>query len=420
MLGQGTPTRPFASFAPTRPALAACAGSLRQARRVQLATGGSQGWLEGPCGHPGYASPEVLSWIVDGTRRTPYGFAADVWSLGVLLYTMLCGLAPFRGESPAQLLRAMTSKKVDFPAQLEDGSATCWARVSLAAKDLVQQMLQLDPAARPSVEGALQHAWIQDVYDRDAVRAAVVSLREWEKSRVQDWSATRGDRVAWPARSHQESAAPWRLREQSGGAEEAGGRGPLRLISSWLNGWLRGRQHRRVLLLGLDGGGKSTLLEQFKRQAGSEPARPAPTIGHDIAHFERGACSFTVCDIGGQRRARTQWARYLTSGPDESSGHVNESQAIVFVVDAADPARLPEAREELEGLLRDPRLHKTALLVFVNKMDVDGALSVADVGDKLGLSREPSDRRCGVRGGSTRTGEGAVEVLDWVAATGGA
>ena len=144
--------------------------------------------------------------------------------------------------------------------------------------------------------------------------------------------------------------------------------------------------------------------------------RPTPTIGHDIAYFERGACSFTVCDIGGQRRARTQWARYLSL--DEASGQFNESHTIVFVVDAANSARLPEARGELEGLLRDPRLQSIALLVFANKMDIDVALPMAEVGDGLGFSQAPSfARRCCVRGGSTRTGEGVVDVLDWVAAS---
>ena len=187
------------------------------------------------------------------------------------------------------------------------------------------------------------------------------------------------------------------------------------MLSNWLSGWLRGRQHHRVLLLGLDGAGKSTLLQQLKHHGGSELTTTAPTIGHDIAHFEQGACSFTVCDVGGQRRVRSQWARYLS--PRETSGPMNERHSIIFVIDAADVGRLPEARDELHSLLRDPRVHTSALLVFANKMDVEDALSVADVAERLGLGRESSlgGRYC-VRGGSTRTGEGAVEALDWVGA----
>lgn len=395
------------------------AGSLRKARKLPPLQDGSLGFLEGPCGNPDYASPEVLSWTVDGTRRIAYGLAADVWSVGVLLYMMLCGSMPFRGDTPTRLHRSMGSAKIGFPSYNDDGSRTCWPRISLAAKDLIEQMLRLDPAGRPSVESALQHPWLQDGYDHQAVRAVVSSLRERERSLVRDWSRVPGETAPTKV-THSGQAddacerlsrgqGPWRLHE---GEESSATRGPLHLLSNWLNGWLRGRRHHRVLLLGLDGAGKSTLLQQLKCHGGSEQVKTTPTVGHDIAHFERGACSFTVCDIGGQRRVRSQWARYLN--PRESADAFNESLSVIFVVDAADATRLPEARDELNGLLRDPRLSKTPLLVFANKMDLEDALPATDIGERLGLARESGT--CCIRGGSTRTGQGAVAALDWVAA----
>ena len=102
------------------------------------------------------------------------------------------------------------------------------------------------------------------------------------------------------------------------------------------------------------------------------------------------------------------------AGPRESADALNESLSVIFVVDAADATRLPEARDELNGLLRDPRLSNTPLLVFANKMDLEDALPATDIGERLGLARESGT--CCIRGGSTRTGQGAVAVLDWVAA----
>lgn len=108
------------------------------------------GLLMTPCYTANFVAPEVL-------KRQGYDAACDIWSLGILLYTMLAGQTPFANgasDSPAQILQRISEGRVD----LESGN---WVSVSTEAKDLVQKMLHLDPNRRPTASQVLQHNWIQ-------------------------------------------------------------------------------------------------------------------------------------------------------------------------------------------------------------------------------------------------------------------
>lgn len=162
--------------------------------------------LEGPCGSPDYSSPEVLSWLAEGVRPQQYTLLADLWSVGVLLYLMLCGFAPFHGDSPMEIHKMATAHKLEFPSAMsEGGAATAWPRVSPAAKRLIEQLLQQDPSARPSAEAALQDPWITGVYDSSAVRATIATLR----SRFLGWSQLHQPSVEVdPPKRSDEDASP--------------------------------------------------------------------------------------------------------------------------------------------------------------------------------------------------------------------
>ena len=84
----------------------------------------------------------------------PYGAAADMWSLGVLLFTMLCGQLPFRGSSSLHTLAAVCLGKADFGQQP-------WHSISLQAKRLVYRMLSLDPLKRPTAAQVAENQWVQ-------------------------------------------------------------------------------------------------------------------------------------------------------------------------------------------------------------------------------------------------------------------
>lgn len=110
------------------------------------------------CGTPLYIAPEVLN---AGLFKTgpPYGLAADMWSLGVILYVLLCGYPPFRAKTQNDQFKKVVAGKFDFPEQ------KVWGTISAEAKDLIVKLLVLDPAGRLTAEQALQHPWMQTNVD---------------------------------------------------------------------------------------------------------------------------------------------------------------------------------------------------------------------------------------------------------------
>lgn len=102
--------------------------------------------LTSMAGSFGYAAPEIL-------KGTGHGKPCDIWSLGVITYTVLSGYSPFRAENVADFL-----EEVD-----DDFTIICheryWRHISQAAKDLIQWMLQVDPNKRPTTKDLLKHPW---------------------------------------------------------------------------------------------------------------------------------------------------------------------------------------------------------------------------------------------------------------------
>jgi len=104
--------------------------------------------LQTTCGTPIYVAPEVL--MGEG-----YGPEVDLWSVGVIMYILLCGFPPFfdDGKNMGLLFEQIMSGKFDFPAPY-------WTNISDAAKDLIGKLLQVDPKQRFTAAQALAHPWI--------------------------------------------------------------------------------------------------------------------------------------------------------------------------------------------------------------------------------------------------------------------
>ena len=112
--------------------------------------------MDRACGTPAYLAPECIAAALSQQcdTRQVYGPQCDLWSLGVALYALLCGRLPFRGRDMPDL-----GRKIYYGGAI-DVSGENWNCVSSDAKDLVLKLLNRDPNARITVNGALRHPWI--------------------------------------------------------------------------------------------------------------------------------------------------------------------------------------------------------------------------------------------------------------------
>ena len=163
---------------------------------------------------------------------------------------------------------------------------------------------------------------------------------------------------------------------------------------------LFGEIEARVLMVGLDAAGKTTILYKLKL---GEIVTTIPTIGFNVETVEYKNLKFTVWDVGGQDKLRPLWRHYF-SNPN----------GVIFVVDSNDKDRVAQARDELAKMLSEDELRDAVLLVYANKQDLPNAMSTAEVTDKLGL-HSLRQRNWFIQGCCATSGEGLYEGLDWLA-----
>lgn len=165
--------------------------------------------------------------------------------------------------------------------------------------------------------------------------------------------------------------------------------------------WSKPREWR-ILMVGLDSAGKTTIL--FKLKLG-EVITTVPTIGFNVETLEFRGALFTVWDVGGQDRIRALWKHYYAN-----------TDGIVYVLDSADKERVELAAEELRLMLGESELTGVACLVYANKQDLPGALGTSEVAMRLGLrgERRRGQRQWHVQPSCAKSGEGLVEGLSWL------
>merc|ERR1712086_553405 len=162
------------------------------------------------------------------------------------------------------------------------------------------------------------------------------------------------------------------------------------------------KKEMRVLMVGLDNAGKTTILYKLKL---GEIVTTIPTIGFNVESVEYKNINFTVWDVGGQDKIRPLWRHYFQN-----------TQAIIFVVDSNDQDRISEAREELNRMLNEDELRDALLLVFANKQDLPDALNAAEITEKLGL-HSIRQRNWYIQSTCATTGDGLYEGLDWMSSS---
>ncbi|XP_073448348.1 ADP-ribosylation factor 4 [Aquarana catesbeiana] len=162
---------------------------------------------------------------------------------------------------------------------------------------------------------------------------------------------------------------------------------------------LFGKKQMRILMVGLDAAGKTTILYKLKL---GEIVTTIPTIGFNVETVEYKNICFTVWDVGGQDKIRPLWRHYFQN-----------TQGLIFVVDSNDRERIQEAAEELQKMLQEDELREAVLLVFANKQDLPNAMAISEMTDKLTL-QTLRNRTWYVQATCATQGTGLYEGLDWL------
>ena len=174
----------------------------------------------------------------------------------------------------------------------------------------------------------------------------------------------------------------------------------LAISSLW--GYLSGTTEHKIVMVGLDNAGKSTLL--YRLHLG-DVIETQPTVGSNVEEVSHRSVRFQVWDLGGQDKLRRVWSTYYVG-----------AAAVVLVVDSLDRARLPLLREELGAITSAAELAGAALLVFANKQDLPGAMTAVEITQQLQLHGD-KERAWQIQPCSAKEGSGLYEGLDWLVHT---
>ena len=183
---------------------------------------------------------------------------------------------------------------------------------------------------------------------------------------------------------------------------------PCVRVTGWVGGLISyfksliGSREMRILILGLDGAGKTTIL--YRLQVG-EVVTTIPTIGFNVEQVTYKNLKFQVWDLGGQTSIRPYWRCYYSS-----------TDAIIYVVDSSDKDRIGISKQELVSMLEEEELKKAVLVVLANKQDLETAMSVTDVYQALGLDLL-KNRTFQIFKTSAVKGEGLEEAMEWLSNT---
>ena len=156
----------------------------------------------------------------------------------------------------------------------------------------------------------------------------------------------------------------------------------------------------RLLMLGLDAAGKTTILYKMKL---NETVNTIPTIGFNVETLKYKNLEFNCWDIGGQFKLRNLWRHYFEN-----------TQGLIFVVDSNDQERITESAEALQLVLQDESMNGVPVLIYANKMDLPNALTIPEISERLGLLNL-RDRKWQVQASNAQRGDGLYEGMDWLA-----
>ena len=181
------------------------------------------------------------------------------------------------------------------------------------------------------------------------------------------------------------------------------------LCYGFLDSLFRKDEHR-ILVVGLDGAGKTTFLERLKSlytsHEGLDPEKIRPTVGLNVARFEAHNANLIFWDLGGAANLRSLWEKYYV-----------ETHGVMFVVDSVERERFDEAKSALDKVLASRDLIGCPLLVWCNKSDAPCSKGTDEVMECLGLAKMHHQRQSKAIAGSALNGSGIHEGVEWLVQT---
>jgi small GTP-binding protein len=159
----------------------------------------------------------------------------------------------------------------------------------------------------------------------------------------------------------------------------------------------------KVLVLGLDGAGKTSLSNYLEEGPSNDD--PEPSTAFNTAEKKHKGIAFTMYDVAGGKKSRELWKHYY-----------EDTDGMVWMVDAADAERFKESSDALAKAMKDAKLPSDVpVLVLCNKNDKKKAKSVEEIQDELNLEKALDGHEWSVVASNAKQGEGIVEGLDWLA-----
>eukprot|EP01129_Flabellula_baltica_P008391 TRINITY_DN3327_c0_g1_i3.p1 TRINITY_DN3327_c0_g1~~TRINITY_DN3327_c0_g1_i3.p1 ORF type:complete len:179 (-),score=34.82 TRINITY_DN3327_c0_g1_i3:57-593(-) len=165
------------------------------------------------------------------------------------------------------------------------------------------------------------------------------------------------------------------------------------------------KKKARILVLGIDGAGKTSFLYYLKDGEGFT-GTTEPTLGFNIETIKYGRIKFNIWDVGGQVKIRNLWHHYYED---------QNTNAIIYIIDSNDIDRIQESCDVLFQLLEEEQLAGIKLLVLANKQDLPNSVPVEEISDRLDLGGRYPNLVWNIQGCVGISGEGIVDSMDWLA-----
>lgn len=171
-------------------------------------------------------------------------------------------------------------------------------------------------------------------------------------------------------------------------------------------GGIASKKQSKVLVIGLDNSGKSTIINSLKPTSQQQHTEMNATVGFLIEKFSNRNIAFTMFDMSGSGRYRNLWQHYY-----------EECDAVIYVIDSSDSLRLCVNKDELQSFFNHNAIQKKSknlpILFYANKSDLPQALSVEQISNALELNAI-KQHPWHIQSSNAKSGEGIQDGLSWL------